>query len=160
MASHIQEKDNMWQTLYVQTVFVYGPQVNYPEDIRESFYDDVSVQFQTAALNGDSVKLVGDFNAKLGRGVIRNDIHPLSKMVSFCLFNKYNITLLNTSDSCTVTFTRIHKYRQQMKSQPLNMFLFLLILENTLFKCTLMNEKLLLLCINLKVVRDFLTNVL
>ena len=34
----------------VQIVLVYGPQENDPEDIRESFYHDVSVQLQKAYL--------------------------------------------------------------------------------------------------------------
>ena len=55
----------------VQIVLVYGPQENDPVDIRESFYHDVSVQIQKAYLNGDSVLLVGDFNAKLGYSVIQ-----------------------------------------------------------------------------------------
>ena len=65
---------------------VYGPQENDPEDIRESFYHDVSLQMQTAYLmNGHSVILVSDFNVKLGHSVVQNDIHPMSKMVSFIL---------------------------------------------------------------------------
>ena len=42
----------------VQIVLVYGPQKNDPKDIRESFYHVVSVQIQTAYLNGDPVILV------------------------------------------------------------------------------------------------------
>ena len=42
----------------VQIVLVYGHQENDPEDIRESFYHDVSVQIQTAYLSGDPVILI------------------------------------------------------------------------------------------------------
>ena len=100
--------------LNVQIVLVYGPQESDPEDIRESIYHDVSVQIQRAYLNGDSVILVGDFNAKLGHSVVQNDIHPMSKNdeLLFDMFNNYNMKLLNSSKFCTGAFTRIHKCRQ------------------------------------------------
>ena len=105
----------------VQIVLVYGPQENDPEDIRESFYHDVSVQIQKAYLNGDSVLLVGDFNAKLGYSVIQNDIHPMSKNgeLLFDMSNKYNMKVLNSSKFCTGTFTRIHKYKQEIEKSAL-----------------------------------------
>ena len=105
----------------VQIVLVYGPQENDPEDIRESFYHDVSVQIQKAYLNGDSVLLVGDFNAKLGYSVIQNDIHPMSKNgeLLFNMSNKYNMKVLNSSKFCTGTFTRIHKYKQEIEKSAL-----------------------------------------
>ena len=105
----------------VQIVLVYGPQENDPEDIRESFYHDVSVQIQKAYLNGDSLLLVGDFNAKLGYNVIQNDIHPMSKngKLLFDMSNKYNMKLLNSPTFCTGTFTRIHKYKQEIAKSVL-----------------------------------------
>ena len=105
----------------VQIVLVYGPQENDPEDIRESFYHDVFVQIQTAYLNGDSVILVGDFNVKLGHSVVQNDIHLMSKNgeLLFDMFNNYNMKLLTSSKSCTGTFTRIHKYRQEIEKSVL-----------------------------------------
>ena len=101
----------------VQIVLVYGPQENDLEDVRESFYHDVSVQIQTAYLNGDSVVLVGDFNAKLGHSVVQNDIHSMSKNseLLFDMFNNYNMKLLNSSKFCTGTFTRIHRYKQKIE---------------------------------------------
>ena len=105
----------------VQIVLVYGPQENDPEDIRESFYHNVSVQIQKAYLNGDSVLLVGDFNAKHGYSVIQSDIHPMSKNgeLLFDMSNKYNMKLLNSSKFCTGTFTRIHKYKQEIEKSVL-----------------------------------------
>ena len=87
----------------------------------ESFYHDVFVQIQTAYLNGDSVILVGDFNAKLGHSVVQNDIHLMAKNgdLLFDMFNNYNMKLLNSSKSCIGTFTRIHKYRQKIEKSVL-----------------------------------------
>ena len=39
----------------VQIVLAYGRKENDPEDIRESFHHDVSVQIQAAYLNGNSL---------------------------------------------------------------------------------------------------------
>ena len=143
----------------VQIVFVYGPQENDPEDIKESLYHDVSVQIQTAYLNGDSVILVVDFNAKLGHSVFQNDIHPMSNngQLLFDMFNNYNMKLLNSSKSCIGTFTRIHKYRQEIEKSILQYVFVSSDLEKHFIYCTLMNQKILLLGVSLQVVGDFLT---
>ena len=146
----------------VQIVLVYSPQENDPEDIRESFYHDVSVQIQTAYLNCDSIISVGDFNAKLGHSVVQNGIHPMSKNgeLLFDMFNNYNMKLLNSSKSCTGTFTRIHKYRKEIEKSVLEYVFVSSDLEKNFIQCTLMHQKILLLGVSLKVVRDFLTIVL
>ena len=61
----------------VRLILVYDPQENDSED-KVSFYHNISVQVQMAYLNGDSVIIVGDFNAKLGDDVIPKDLHPIS----------------------------------------------------------------------------------
>ena len=59
-------------------VLVYGPQENdYVNKIKD-FYDSISVQVERANLVGDSVFLVGDFNAKLGTEFIRGEIYQVS----------------------------------------------------------------------------------
>ena len=55
---------------------MYGPQENDSED-KDSFYHDISVQVEMAYLNGDSIIMVGDLNAKLGYDEIPNDLHPI-----------------------------------------------------------------------------------
>ena len=74
----------------VRLILVYGPQENDSED-KDSFYNGISVQVEMAYLNGDSVIMVGDFNAKLGYDVIPKDLHPMSKNGEqlFELCNKY-----------------------------------------------------------------------
>ena len=61
----------------VRLILVYGPQENDSED-KDSFYHDISVQVELAYLNGDSIIMVGDLNAKLGYDEIPNDLHPMS----------------------------------------------------------------------------------
>ena len=64
---------------------------------------------EAAFLNGDSIILLGDFNAILGCDVINHDMNPMSKNGGklFNLFCKYNLTLLNTLDLYEGTHTHI-----------------------------------------------------
>ena len=96
----------------VRLILESGPQENDSED-KYSFHNGISVQVEMAYLNGDSVIMVGDFNAKLGYNVIPKDLHPMSKNGEqlFELGNKYNLKLMNASEHCEGVFTRIHKYK-------------------------------------------------
>ena len=105
----------------VRLILVYGPQENDSED-KDSFYNGISVQVEMAYLNGDSVIMVGDFNAKLGYNVIPKDLHPMSKNGEqlFELCNKYNLKLMNASEHCEGVFTCIHKYKQTIEKSVLD----------------------------------------
>ena len=59
-------------------------------------------------LNGDSLILAGDFNAKLGYDIIKDDIHVMSpngKLLD-ALMMRYNLSLLNSTELCNGLFTR------------------------------------------------------
>ena len=53
--------------VFVRMILVYGPQEKENINTVSSFYENIIVQTERAVLAGDSVFLVGDFNAKLGR---------------------------------------------------------------------------------------------
>ena len=80
----------------IRIILIYGPQENDLKETVSSFYHDVSVQVEAAFLNGDSVILLGDFNAKLGFDVINHDMNPMSKNGEklFNLFCKYNLNFV------------------------------------------------------------------
>ena len=105
----------------VRLILVYGPQENDSED-KDSFYHDISVQVEMAYLNGDSIIMVGDLNAKLGYDVIPNDLHPVSNNGEqlFELCNKYNLKVMNASEHCEGVFTHIHKCKQTIKKSVLD----------------------------------------
>ena len=105
----------------VRLILVYGPQENDSED-KDSFYHDISVQVEMAYLNGDSIIMVGDLNAKLGYDVIPNDLHPMSNNGEqlFELCNKYNLKVMNASEHCEGVFTRIHKCKRTIKKPVLD----------------------------------------
>ena len=62
----------------IRLILAYGPQENDPEIKRNLFYQNLSSQIELAFLSGDSVIMIGDFNAKLGKDVIGGDVHPMS----------------------------------------------------------------------------------
>ena len=106
----------------MQIILAYGPQENDTEETLNSFYTNLSVQLEVAFLNDDSVILLGDFNAKLGNGIINQDAHAISKSgkMLFSLFQKYNLCLLNSSDICQGTFTRIHQCNRRIETSVLD----------------------------------------
>ena len=88
-------------------VLVYGSQENDSVNKIQDFYDSISVQVERANLAGDSVFLVGDFNAKLCEEIIRGEIHQMSNNGA-CLngiIEKYNLVVLNALEICSGTFT-------------------------------------------------------
>ena len=44
----------------------------------DDFFTQISIQVNRAILSGNSVMLVGDFNAKLGKGLIKGDVHDIN----------------------------------------------------------------------------------
>ena len=56
----------------------------------DDFLTQINIQVNRAILSGNSVILVGDFNAKLGKGLIKGDVHDISangkKFQSFLQF--------------------------------------------------------------------------
>ena len=92
---------------HIRLVLVYGPQENDSVNKIQDFYDSISVQVERANLAGDSVFLVGDFNAKSGAEIIRGEIHQISDNGA-CLngiIEKYNLAVLNALGICSGTFT-------------------------------------------------------
>ena len=51
--------------VFVRIILVYGPQEKDNTNTISSFYENITVQTERAVLAGDSVILVGDFNATL-----------------------------------------------------------------------------------------------
>ena len=63
-----------------------------------------------SVLKGDSVLLVGDLNAKLGKTVINCDIHDMSAngKLLYDIINKYNLCVINALRLCKGAFTRVN----------------------------------------------------
>ena len=113
----------------------YGPQEHDPEINRNLFYQNLSIQIEQAFLSGNSVIMVGDFNAKLGKDVMGGDVHPMSPngKLLFSLCNKCNLFILNSSNLCKGVFTRIHNH--YLKSLFQSMYWSQRICTLSLFQC-------------------------
>ena len=77
-------------------ILVYGPQEKELEENRTEFYETLSIEIEKCFLSGDSLVLAGDFNAKLGNDIIKDDIHVMSPngKLLHALMMKYNLSLL------------------------------------------------------------------
>ena len=99
-------------------ILVYGPHEKDNINTISNFYENITVQTDRAVLAGDSVFLVGDFNAKLGRGIIPNDRYDMTDngQSLYKVLTDYNMTVLNALDTCSGTFTRIKNKSSDKKS--------------------------------------------
>ena len=84
----------------VRLILVYGPQEDASEVEKSMFYDRVTYQIERAKLVGESVILIEDFNAKLEKDLIKNDIHDMSKngKLLYQLYTNAELELLNSGD--------------------------------------------------------------
>ena len=61
-----------------------------------------------ASVAGDPVLMVGDFNAKLGKSIVKDDIHDMrsngQKLHNLIIM--YNLNVVNSTEICSGTFTR------------------------------------------------------
>ena len=94
----------------VRLILVYGPQEDASEVEKSMFYDRVTYQIEREKLVGESVILIGDFNAKLGKDLIKNDIRDMSKnrKLLYQLYTNAELELLNSGDKCKGVFTGIN----------------------------------------------------
>ena len=96
--------------MYFRLLVVYGPQESDHIDKINQFYENLSLQIERASLTGDPILMVGDFSAKLGKTIIKGDIHDMSnngqKLHNMII--KYNLHVINSMEICTGIFTRVN----------------------------------------------------
>ena len=94
--------------MYFRLLVAYGPQEGDHIDKINHFYENLSLQIEKASLAGDPLLMVGDFDAKLGKTIIKGDIHDMSnngeKLHSMII--RYNLHVINTIEICTGIFCR------------------------------------------------------
>ena len=106
-------------------ISAYGPQEGDAEDEIDEFYENLHIQLDRSFLKGDSVLLVGDLIAKLGKTVINRDIHDMSAngKLECDIIDKYNLCAVNTLRLCKGVFARVNNKNSAEKS-VLDMSLF------------------------------------
>ena len=87
---------------------VYGQQEGDHQDQINNFYENMSLQIERASVTGGPILMVGDFNAKLGKGIIKRDIHDMSRNGHKLhnLIIKYNLNVVNSMEICSGNLTR------------------------------------------------------
>ena len=62
-----------------------------------NFYEKLSLQIERASVAGHPILMVSDFNGKLGKGIIKGDIHDMSSngQKLHNLIIKYNLNVVN-----------------------------------------------------------------
>ena len=61
----------------IRLILAYGPQEYSSKQEIDDFYENINIQLNRALIAGESVVLAGDFNAKLGKDIIPQDIHDM-----------------------------------------------------------------------------------
>ena len=89
--------------VFVRIILVYGPHEKDNINTISSFYEHITVQTERAVLTGDSVFLVRDFNAKLGRGTIPKQRYDMSYSGQslYIRITYYNLTVLTDLGTCS-----------------------------------------------------------
>ena len=127
----------------IQTILGHGPQRKDPEVVRDAVYHDMSVQVETAFVNGDSVILIEDINVNLVRLSFQRTSTPCQITVNSFLHSsasviwKLKIYLCHETEFLLV-YININRIQRNLF---LIMFLFHLVWKNSSFLWKLMRQK-------------------
>ena len=102
----------------IRLILAYGPQEYDLKEVIDEYYQNVMIQINGALGLGDSVCLTGDLNAKLGNEIIFSNIHEISPNGKILrhLVCKYNLSVINATDLCQRTFTRVNNKNTSERS--------------------------------------------
>ena len=84
----------------------------------DDFFTQISIQVNRAILWDNSVMLVGDFNAELGKVLIPWDVHGISangKKIQM-VFESFKMVAINSLKLCNGVFTRVNNNNPDKKS--------------------------------------------
>ena len=99
-------------------ILAYGPQEGSSMEDIDDFFTLISIQVNRVILSGNSVMLVCDFNAKLGKGLIQGDVHDISangkKFQS--VLESFDMVATNLLNLCNGVFTRVNNNSPDEKS--------------------------------------------
>ena len=100
----------------------YGSQENEVDDVKDIFYQNLSLQIENALISSSNVILPGDINAKLGFKVIALDQCDMSGngKLLFEVYTKYNVIPLNTLDICSGVFTKVYHNNGKIEKSVLD----------------------------------------
>ena len=94
----------------IRLILTYGPQEYSSKQEIDDFYENINIQLNRALIAGESVVLAVDFNAKLRKDIIPQDIHDMSSNGKHLLnlINNFELVTMNSYEVCQGIFTRVN----------------------------------------------------
>ena len=110
------------KTYSTRLILAYGPQENEADDVKDLFYQNLSLQIEKALISGSNVILAGDINAKLGPKIIALDQCDMSANGKrlYDVYTKYDLLPLNSLEICSGVFTRVHHNNGKIEKSVLD----------------------------------------
>ena len=110
------------KTYSTRLILAYGPQENEADDVKDLFYQNLSLQIKKALISGSNVILAGDINAKLGSKIIALDQCDMSANGKrlYDVYTKYDLVPLNSLEICSGVFTRVHHNNGKIEKSVLD----------------------------------------
>ena len=100
----------------IRIILRYGRQEAANKMQRELFYDDLQIDIERGKVNGGSMLILGDLNAKLGSDYFINNHQEITqndKMLKK-IINKNQLSIVNTPEKCCGTWTRVKKTKNRI----------------------------------------------
>ena len=103
-----------------------GPQENWDETRRMSFYIALEAEIVKAELAGKSVIIQMDSNSKLGNEYIPNDPHPMSPngKILAAIIERHALIVANGSEHCSGLITRQRSTRNRIEQSCIDLLIF------------------------------------
>ena len=131
----IEEYDEDFELLVVETntkqktirlISGYGPQENWDEDKRVPFFLALETEIEKAELEGKSVIIELDANAKLGPNFISGDPHKMTPNGGLLagIITRHNLIVGNGSSKCSGTITRQRRTKTRSEKSVIDTVIF------------------------------------
>ena len=115
-----------FEKLYVRVIVGHAPQETEKAEIREEFFEELSIQIERGLDSGDVLIVVGDFNANIsidaGGNISPGSGSPNGKKVCE-LLEKYQLKVGNFHSNTTGKWTRIQKKKDKVCKSMLDFLL-------------------------------------
>ena len=92
----------------VRIIAGYAPQETDTPELREEFFEDISIEIEKSKMSSDEFLLVGDLNAKIVKDDKGNIINESSNgKLLLEVIREHNLEVLNFSDKCEGEWTHV-----------------------------------------------------
>ena len=96
----------MYNEFMIRVITIYGPQENDTTEVKQKFYEDLSIEIENCVINGGVPIVGGDLNAK----IMKEDENIVAKSSNGTLLKqlieKHNLRVINFHDNTEGFYTR------------------------------------------------------